>query len=68
MLTERAITICLLEVLREYSDFNHILSMGEIIGKIKNIYGLTPDRRTVYSALDTLVELGYDISFYKENG
>lgn len=68
MLTERAITICLLEVLREYSDFNHILSMSEIIGKIKNIYGLTPDRRTVYSALDTLVELGYDISFYKENG
>lgn len=68
MLTERAITICLLEVLREYSDFNHIISMSEIIGKIKNIYGLSPDRRTVYSALDTLVELGYDISFYKENG
>ncbi len=68
MLTERAITICLLDVLREYSDFNHILSMSEIIGKIKNIYDLTPDRRTVYSALDTLVELGYDISFYKENG
>ena len=68
MLTERAIAICLLEVLREYSDFNHILSMSEIIGKIKNIYGLMPDRRTVYSALDTLVELGYDISFYKENG
>ncbi|MBO4971588.1 MAG: WYL domain-containing protein [Clostridia bacterium] len=68
MLTEKAIAICLLEVLREYSDFNHILSMSEIIGKIRNIYGLTPDRRTVYSALDTLVELGYDISFYKENG
>ena len=68
MLTEKAIAICLLEVLREYSDFNHILSMSEIIGKIRNIYGLTPDRRTVYSALDILVELGYDISFYKENG
>ena len=68
MLTEKAITICLLEVLREYSDSNHILSMGEIIGKVKNTYGLSPDRRTIYSALDTLVELGYDISFYKENG
>ena len=68
MLTEKAITLCLLEVLREYSDSNHILSMGEIIGKVKNIYGLSPDRRTIYSALDTLVELGYDISFYKENG
>ena len=68
MLTEKAIAICLLEVLREYSDSNHVLSMGEVIGKIKNIYGLSPDRRTIYSALDTLVELGYDISFYKENG
>ncbi len=68
MLTERAITICLLEILREYSDYNHILPMGEIIRKAKNIYGLSPDRRTIYSALDTLVELGYDISFYKENG
>ncbi len=42
--------------------------MSEIIRKIKNIYGLSPDRRTIYSALDTLVELGYDISFYRENG
>lgn len=46
MLTEKAITICLLEVLREYSDENHILSMGEIISKINARYGLNPDRRT----------------------
>ena len=51
MLTEKAISICLLEVLREYSDSNHILSMGEIIKRINGRYGLTPDRRTIYSAL-----------------
>lgn len=68
MLTEKAIAICLLEVLNEYSDEKHILSMGEIISKIEQLYGLKPDRRTIYSALETLVELGYDISFYKENG
>ena len=68
MLTEKAISICLLEVLREYSDSNHILSMGEIIKRINGRYGLTPDRRTIYSALETLVELGYDVSMYKENG
>ena len=39
MLTEKAITICLLEVLREYSDENHILSMGEIISRIDGRYG-----------------------------
>lgn len=68
MLTEKAITICLLEVLQEYSDENHILSMGEIISKINAIYGLSPDRRTIYSALETLVKLGYDVSLYKDNG
>lgn len=68
MLTEKAIAICLLEVLNEYSDENHILSMGEITNKIEQLYGLKPDRRTVYSALETLIELGYDISLYKENG
>lgn len=68
MLTEKAITICLLEVLREYSDENHILSMGEIISKINVKYGLNPDRRTIYGAFETLIELGYDISLYKDNG
>ena len=68
MLTEKAITICLLEVLREYSDENHILSMGEIISKINARYGLNPDRRTIYSAFETLTELGYDVSLYKDNG
>ena len=68
MLTEKAIPICLLEVLREYSDENHILSMGEIICKLNARYGLKPDRRTVYGAFETLIELGYDISLYKDNG
>ncbi len=68
MLSERATAICLLEVLREYSNDTHILSMGEIIKRISCTYGLSPDRRTVYSALETLTELGYDISYYKENG
>ena len=29
---------------------------------------MKPDRRTIYSALETLIELGYDISLYKDNG
>ena len=68
MLTEKAITICLLEVLREYSDENHILSMSEITSKLNARYGLKPDRRTIYSAFETLIEVGYDISLYKDNG
>ena len=68
MLTEKAIAICLLKILREYSDENHILSMGDIISKLNGRYGLKPDRRTVYGAMETLIEVGYDISLYKDNG
>ena len=67
MLTEKANTICLLEILQEYSDAEHILSMQEIQTKMGQIYGLNPDRRTIYSALGLLLELGYDISMYDEN-
>lgn len=68
MLTNRAVSICLLEIFKEYSDDNHILQMNEIIKKLKNIYGFSPDRRTIYSSVELLKHLGYDISVYEENG
>lgn len=68
MITDRANAICLLEILREYSDDQHILTMKDLISKLNAIYGLKPDRRTVYSAIALLIDLGYDISIYEDNG
>ena len=68
MITDRANAICLLEILREYSDEQHILTMKDLISKLNAIYGLKPDRRTVYSAVALLIDLGYDISIYEDNG
>ena len=68
MLTEKANAICLLDILKEYSDSEHILPMREIIAKMQSLYGVKIDRRTVYSAIALLIELGYDISLYEENG
>lgn len=68
MLTEKAIAICLLEVLKEYSDERHIMTRSEITAKIKTLYGLEPDRRTIYSAIGVLSDMGYDISTYDDNG
>ena len=67
MLTEKANAICLVEVLKEYSDAEHILPMREIIAKMQSLYGIKIDRRTVYGAVALLIELGYDISFYEDN-
>ena len=68
MLSDRANAICLLDILREFSDEEHILPMREIISRMNTRYGLSPDRRTVYSAAALLIDLGYDISLYEENG
>ena len=68
MLTEKANAICLLEVLKEYSDAEHILPMREIIAKMQSLYGIKIDRRTVYGAVALLIELGYDVSLYEDNG
>jgi len=68
MLTDKANAICLLIILTEYSDEEHILPMREIIEKMTTRYGISIDRRTVYGAIGLLRELGYDISDYEENG
>ena len=68
MLTDKAITMCLLEILKEYSDEEHQLTMKEILSKMESNYGLRPDRRTIYSAKATLIDLGYDVSTYEDNG
>ena len=66
-LTAKANTICLLEILKEYSDCDNILKMSDIIHKMGHDYGLSIDRRTVYSCVAVLTELGYDISIPDEN-
>ena len=60
MLTDKANAICILKILQEYSDEDHILQMRDLISHMEGIYGLSPDRRTVYSAVELLQDLGYD--------
>jgi len=67
MLTEKANILCILDILKKYSDQDHILSVAEIQKKLLTIYDLEADRRTIYRNIDTLIEFGYDISKYGEN-
>jgi len=65
--TDKANVLCILSILEEYSDENNILTQKDIISKMQSIYDRKIDRRTIYSALDTLQEFGYEISRYEEN-
>ena len=56
----------ILEILKEYSDRNHLLKQKDIIDKLHNIYNIDIERKTIASTLELLNELGYDIC--KEKG
>jgi len=51
----------ILEVLKEYSDINHLLTQEEIINKIYSSYGLELERKSISSNIDSLIDFGYDI-------
>ncbi|MDO5331775.1 MAG: WYL domain-containing protein [Bacillota bacterium] len=66
--TDKANMLCILSILEEYSDENHILTQKEIIAKMQTLYDRKVDRRTIYAALDALEDFGYEISRYEANG
>ena len=57
-----------LDILRENSDQNHILSVKDIQALLETRYGLNLERRTIYSNLEILAQQGYEISDFKDNG
>ena len=66
--TDKSNMLCILNILREYTDENHMMPTSDIIKKMETAYGRKIDRRTVYGCIDALSEFGYDITGYKENG
>ncbi len=60
--------ICLLKILEENTDENHILTQPELLEMLNSRYGLDLDRRTLYKNITMLSDLGYEISDYKDNG
>lgn len=61
--------IYILNVLKKYSDEEHKLSAAEIQRKVKEIYGVDSDPRTIRRNINLLkYKLDYDISTWEENG
>lgn len=59
----------ILNILKKYSDENHILSVVEIQRKIEEIYNVEIDTRTIRRNINLLkYKLDYDISTRDENG
>ena len=67
MRNDRLNTLWVLDVLKEYSDPDHILPMREIIRIIQEEHGEALDRRTVTACIKALCDVGYEISSYADN-
>lgn len=65
---KKALAMCILKVLEDYSDFDHPLTQAEIIRKIADEYGIKASRNAVGRNISLLIEMGNDISTYEENG
>lgn len=68
MASSRLNILYILEILREESDSDHILSMSEIRKKLSLYYNVDLDRRTITSAINDLIDFGIDISTFSDNG
>ena len=68
MADKKTSIIAVMEILKKYSDEEHILTIRDILQKLETIYGLKLERRTIYNNIDMLEDMGMEISRYEQNG
>ena len=68
MADKKELPLALLEILTKYTDHDHYLSTAEMTEILHSEYGLTLERRTLYSNMDLLKKYGHKISTWKDNG
>ena len=64
---KKALPLCILQILKDYSDSSHPLTYKEIIRRLQQEYGIEAARNAVGQNISLLCEMGYDISTYEEN-
>lgn len=67
MISTKATILCVYEILKKYSDENHIISAEKIKERLKTLYDVDMDRRTVYRNIAALKSMGIEIEGYTDN-
>ena len=60
---KRTMIMCILDILRRYSDENHRLSQKEIVEILQNEYDMTVERKSIRRNILNLIECGYEIEY-----
>lgn len=61
MLSQKATILCLLDILKRFSDEDHPMSAEEISDKLRLIYDVEMERRSVYRNISVLNEMGIEV-------
>lgn len=67
MLSQKATVLCVLDILKRFSDEEHPISTDKIIEKLKIIYNIDMERRAVYRNISVLNEMGIEITKFTDN-
>lgn len=67
MADTRTYALAIYEILKEYSDEEHILSNPKIIELLELKYQINMNQRTVINNIEALIDFGIDISPFSEN-
>jgi len=60
---KKMMNICILNILKQYTDSEHTMEQGDIMKKLKSEYGMTVDRKSIKANLTCLLEFGYPIEY-----
>lgn len=65
---KKIVVFYILNVLREYSDTEHLLTYRQIVEKLNSMYGIRPDVKSIANNIDTLIGAGFEIEKYGWKG
>lgn len=58
---KKVILLYILDILKEYSNKNYLLTQKDIVNKLKLIYDISVDRKMIAYNIEILIDYGYDI-------
>ncbi len=58
---KKIVLLYILDILKDYTDEDHLIKYSEIVKKFEIIYGITPNAKSIARNIETLVEYGYEI-------
>lgn len=65
---KKIILLYVLDILKDFTDEQHLLTYSDIISKLDIIYGIRPNIKSIARNIETLSEYGYQINKCGKNG